>query len=443
MNEALELAIAAYRDGTLDGDGALLLEQALRGDGAAAVRASMALDGLIGQAFIGDAAAERSIAERLAAESSASTMVRAVQRSLGRRRRTTSAWPARLAVAALLLVALGGAWWAGLILPAATTECRVASGHGLVGRGSTTVAANAGTPLHSGDRLAADGPVALVWADGSRLDLASGAQVRVVRPGTGPGLLLERGTLTAEIARQRPGLPFAIATAEARIEVLGTHFTVSAQAQRTQVDLFTGVVRMLRVADGSKVVLRGMETATIATDVEFAAHALSEPDPVAGAAVPAPPLATAPTSDEPVWMPLFAADGLGEWSPQHGAWTWHDGTVRGVAGVQDAARLLGRLAYQDVELTCRLRVSDASVAEIQVGDYNWFAEVPAHDGAWVAVALTQHGTDLRVTVDGVAVPLQAGAGLPPRAGPLAFYVRQGGSLEIDSARVRVPTLMPR
>ncbi|MBA3938165.1 MAG: FecR domain-containing protein [Planctomycetes bacterium] len=295
--------------------------------------------------------------------------------------------------------------------------------------------------LRSGDRLAVNGPVALVWEDGSRLDLAAGAQVRVVRPGTGPGLLLERGTLTAEIARQRPGLPFAIATAEARIEVLGTHFTVSAQAQRTQVDLFTGVVRMLRVADGSKVVLRGMETATIAADVEFAAHPFSEPVPAAGAPAPAP--AAAPTGAEPVWIPLFATDGLGEWSPQHGTWTEHDGVVRGVAGAQDAARLLGRRDYQDVELTCRLRVSDALVAELQVGDYNWFAEIPAHDGAWVAVALTQHGNDLRVTVDGLAVPLLPGAGLPPRAGPLAFYVRPGGALEIDSARVRVPTQTPR
>ena len=452
MNEQLELAIAAYHDGTLDGDGAQLLTQALRGDGAAAVRASMALDGLIGQAFVSDADAQRSIAERLAAESSASTVVRAVQRSLGRRQRAPSPWPARLAVAALLLVALGGAWWAGLILPPAAEECRVASGHALVGRGSATLATTAGAVLRSGDRLASDGAVALVWADGSRLELGPATQVRVVRPGTGPGLVLERGTLEAEIARQRPGLPFAIATAEARIEVLGTHFIASAQAQRTQVDLFTGVVRMTRLADGGKVILQGMETATIAADTEFAAHALSEPVAAAAAPAAAPAPALAPVADGPAWTPLFAADGLGGWRQQHGTWTWHDGTVRGEAGAQDAARpagaqdaarLLGAQDYQDVELACRLRVSGAPVAEIQVGDYNWFAEIPARDGAWVAVALTQRGADLRVTVDGAAVPLQPGAGLAPRAGPLGFYIRQGGTLEIDSARVRVPAATPR
>jgi hypothetical protein len=292
--------------------------------------------------------------------------------------------------------------------------------------------------LRSGDRLACDGAVALVWADGSRLELGPATQVRVVPPGNGPGLVLERGALEAEIAKQRAGLPFAIATAEARIEVLGTHFTTTAQAQRTRVDLYTGVVRMTRLADGSKVVLQGMETATIAADAEFAAHALSD-----AVAAPAPAAAPVAATEEPAWAPAFAADGLGGWSQQHGTWTWHDGAVRGEAGAQDAARLLGRSDYQDIELTCRMRISGAPVGEVQVGGYNWFAEIPAHDGAWVAVALSQRGADLRVTADGVALPVQPGDGQPPRAGPLGFYIRQGGTLEIDSARIRVPTPKPR
>jgi hypothetical protein len=77
-------------------------------------------------------------------------------------------------------------------------------------------------------------------------------------------------------------------------------------------------------------------------------------------------------------------------------------------------------------------------AEVQVGNYNWFVEVPAGRD-WVHVALLQRGADLHVTADGVALALHPGDGAAMRSGPLAFYVMPGGTLEITEARFRTPS----
>jgi hypothetical protein len=75
------------------------------------------------------------------------------------------------------------------------------------------------------------------------------------------------------------------------------------------------------------------------------------------------------------------------------------------------------------------------VAEIQLGDYNWFFEVPAQAGAWTFLHLRQRGPSLTCAVDGATVTAQPGAGLAPRPGRLSFYIRPGGTLEIAEARL--------
>jgi hypothetical protein len=145
-----------------------------------------------------------------------------------------------------------------------------------------------------------------------------------------------------------------------------------------------------------------------------------------------------PSADEAAWRPLFAADCLDDWKPQHGRWSNRDGVVRGHDPRGGKARLIGAVPFADLELTCRLRVTGVEFAEVQVGDYNWFAEVPARGQDWVQLVITQRGAQLTITADGTALPLQAGAGGPMRAGPLAFYVMPGGTLEIAEARFRIP-----
>lgn len=439
MNERLALAIAAYHDGTLDDDGAALLVEALRGADAAAVHEQIAFDGLLGQVFTSDEVVVRSIRERLDAERSASAVVRAVRGSLTNTTRSARhsrrvAWLPRLAVAALLLVLIAGGWWMSLRGQARPGECRLEGAASVsLMRGGVAVPAPAGTRLLGGDHLTATDTATLVWADGSRLVLEPGTRVRLERPTLDPGLILEHGTLLAEIAPQRPGMSFAVATPEARVEVVGTRFHLTTAVQRTHVELHAGQVQVKRLTDARVLTLRPGDSVTVAAGEEFA---------VRSAATAVPPAATppvTPTAVEPAWKPLFPPDGLDGWVAQHGRWSNLNGIIRGEDPRNGKARLIGRHPVADVEVTCRLRISGAAFAEVQVGDYNWFVEVPAQGAEWVQVEVRQRGDDLRISADGVVLPLHAGDGKPPRAGPLAFYVMPGGVLEISDARFRMPT----
>lgn len=102
------------------------------------------------------------------------------------------------------------------------------------------------------------------------------------------------------------------------------------------------------------------------------------------------------------------------------------------------ARLLSRQHFADLELACRLRITGADFAEVQVGDYNWFVEVPARGGDWVELRLSQRGAAFTATANGAVLIPQAGAGTAMRPGPLGFYVMPGGTLEIADARIHIP-----
>jgi hypothetical protein len=440
MNQRIEQAIEAYQDGTLDAAGAEVLVNALRGAEAASVREAMALAGLLGQAFTTDAAVERSVRERLAGERSGSAVLQAVRRSItgrnrrSRRARVMSWWP-QVAAAAVLVVAIGGAVLFSGHLAQSTAECRIESSVALtVGSGTGLRTIMNGGALFAGERLTVPGKAVLVWADGSRVILGPETQVELTRPSSGPGCRLLVGAATAEIAPQRPGLPFAIATPESRIDVLGTRFRVVAGVRSTRVDLHEGAVRLTRVSDARTLTLRPAEFAVVADGEEFVARSTTR--------APSPTTVALPATTEPAWQPLFANTGLDGWIQQHGQWLNTHGHVRGQDPHWGKARLLWRHAVADLELSCRLRIIGVEFAEVQVGEYNWFAEVPSKGEEWVQVEIRQRGNDLSITADGVALPLKAGDGKPMRAGALGFYVMPGGTVEIFDARFRIPPPSP-
>lgn len=445
MSDVLAVAIAAYHDGTLDAAGAELLTTALRGPEAAAVGNRLALDGLLGQAFTTDDAVVRSIRERLDGERSASALVRAVHGALpprSRRHRRPAAWLPRLVTAALVLLMVGVVGWLFVIADAERPLCRLmAMDPVMVVRQAKPVTVTPGAGLYAGDRVHATTAVTLVWQDGSRLLLQPDALVVLSTTPRDHGVHLELGALSAEITRQRPDRSFVITTVEARVEVLGTRFQVQAGGQRTRLAVEQGNVRMTRLADGKAVIVGADQRVIVAAGEDFTVRPIVAVTTTPPATVPVvPPVA------EPAWKPLFADSGLEGWVMQHGRWSNLHGRIRGEDPHHGKVRLLGRHPFADLELTCRLRITGVDFAEVQVGDYNWFVEVPAKGGAksgeWVQVEITQRGDVLRVTADGVVLPLHAGDGRPMRAGPLAFYAMPGGTLEISDARFRIPVNTP-
>jgi len=422
MSDQFSLMIEAYYDGTLSEDDAQRLVTALSGSTAFVMRERVLFPSFLAQAFIVDEAVERSVSERIDAERAASTMVRAVQRSITttkRRRRPVrtyqTAWLAAASLAMALLTAV-------IVLSDSHKQkvsCHLTQvGDAHLHRNGNRVAVFPGMGLVVGDHLSLSSNATLMWEDRSTVTLLSGSEVDIPREQNHSRLTMRSGQLDADIAPQHGGFPFAISTPKAQISVLGTQFQVRADEQQTTCDLQHGAVRMLRLSDQRHVDLAAGETATIAANQPFIASLIKK------------------VTDERSWQPLFTSSTFADWQQQHGTWTFVDEVVRGHNAANGKVRIMSQTVYQDLELNCRMRILGAEMAEVQVGDYNWFVEVPARGTSWIEVHLQQQGEHLRVTADGIELMPKPGAGVAMRPGPISFYVMPGGTLEITAARFR-------
>jgi hypothetical protein len=423
--ERTDLLIESYLDGSLSPAGAETLAGLIRAGGpqAAEIHRRLEFTGLLGQALdLADAeAVARAVGERIDAEGESAAFARRIERSLPTRshaRRQAPRLPA-YAAAALVMAALLGAWWMAARQGAASWRVIAAAPGSLILRAGATLAAVSDLALATGDSLQAAGAVTLHGADGSSLVLDAGARLAIEAGTDGTRLRLERGELEADIARQPAHRMVVLTTALARVEVIGTRFTLAAAPTRTRLDLEHGVVRLTRLSDGAALEMHADQTATVADGAAFAVQPLHPP--------------AAGTEASIGEVPLFA-NGLAGWTQQHGSWSLDGEVVRG-SGDGGTARLLSRHPYGDLVLTCRLRMVDVDRAEVQVGDYNWFVTVPANGHRWIQLRLAVEGGTLRASADGVALPTEPGFGLAPRPGPLAFYV-MSGRLEIADARIR-------
>jgi len=107
---------------------------------------------------------------------------------------------------------------------------------------------SAGTLLLEGEASA----VQCRFPDGTLVMLTGDAEVHIADDGR-KRIRLSRGLLTAEVQPQPVGAPMLVETPTARVEVLGTMMTLSAEADRTSVRVDSGRVRLSRLVDGSEV----------------------------------------------------------------------------------------------------------------------------------------------------------------------------------------------
>jgi len=104
------------------------------------------------------------------------------------------------------------------------------------------------------------------YPDGTRLEvgpettIASFTQWRArgAAPGAAGGkyLLLQQGTLTADVAAQPKGIPMILGTPLADIQVLGTRLAVAAGPESTRVEVRQGAVAVMRRSDRAAVSVR-------------------------------------------------------------------------------------------------------------------------------------------------------------------------------------------
>lgn len=122
-----------------------------------------------------------------------------------------------------------------------------------------------GRDLRAGESVS--GAAALRFLDGSRVELAEGAELAELRENGGR---LTRGSLQAHVAK-RTERAFTIATPHAEAVVLGTRFSLRIDGAATILEVREGKVRLKR-ADGATVDVGPGFTATAARGTSFAAR---------------------------------------------------------------------------------------------------------------------------------------------------------------------------
>ncbi len=173
----------------------------------------------------------------------------AVERRL-RRRRTQHWWP--LALAALLLCGVGLVWLgnvSGNVSGADVPRCFFAAHAVALGDGA--VIPKTGTLLPAGMQLSVrTGDVALRWSDSTDMQLTTGSTITIEDPAQGKHLLFQRGSVEATVAKQPAGRPLIIRTPLALVQVVGTQFILTSEADQTHLHVIHGQVKIAAVSGG-------------------------------------------------------------------------------------------------------------------------------------------------------------------------------------------------
>lgn len=401
--------IEAWLDGSLDDAGCADLAREIAADHALATRLADAsrLDLALGIAHGRRPDLAGGVMAGLRGSASRVRLRQSVMRDLPRRRPTRwMPWPWLALAAAACLAFL-------LLLPPGGRPAPVDGLGAIVGvttavelrRDGQDLVAAPGLRLRRGDTVrvpAEAGAGAVLDAGAARLELGPGGELAVT---SADALHLASGTLRATVEPRGPMPALVFTTPQAQASVLGTVLALAIDGQSTHLEVERGRVALM--AHG--------RPATVEVGVGGSAIAAAGADPIA-----IPPL-----------QPLFIS-GLDGWVEERGSWSWRDGVVQG-GRLDQRSRLASRRSYGDFMLDCRIRVVGTSGAEVQAGDYSWFIRVP-HEGGWHAVRIIRRGTLRAASIDGQPAEILS-EGDARSGGPLAFYVRDGGSIEIRDARI--------
>lgn len=207
----------------------------------------------------------------------------------------------RIALGSIMTVALAAALLALWVRPARRSGqgAPVAYAGLTLERGAVTLA---GRPIDQGGtaRVSVEAPLALAVGASVQLALDRGATVQVVGParltlsGTAAevAIRLDEGQVQAQVSHRGPNETFAVITRDARVEVRGTRFTVTATARGSHVEVTEGRVAV-RFSDGRNVLVPAGKSVDSAVTPD---DATASPAPPGEVAPPPSPPSSAPSS---------------------------------------------------------------------------------------------------------------------------------------------------
>ncbi len=192
------------------------------------------------------------------ARPAAIALLSATIRAQGRRQEVRRVAKGLCAVAALLVLSLGGWLWLRSPQGLEVQSAQLA----LVTRGEASVAATSGSRLEAGMRVGttSGGSVRMRFKTGSQVWLEEHSELEVLSTGEDQHLRLSAGRLRADVVHLLPGQRFRIVTPDTELEVKGTRFTVEWAAEAACAGQ---AATRLRVEEGVVWVRHGQEEAEI------------------------------------------------------------------------------------------------------------------------------------------------------------------------------------
>jgi FecR protein len=272
----LEQLLAAWRNGELSSQQSAELARLLSDS---RMRSELVSEWLLDEAIYHTLRAETDLASQRTA-SQAQTMPSRARTRPGRSRRRGFGWLTwhevrislgwSLGMAVAACVALCGLYLYFQKAPAG--QLAEARGGVLVQRADGTLAGPGESTLYPGDRVRvpAGGAAVLSWGgEPTRLELRENSEIEFGSRLRGKRLRLATGVIEAEVAPQPWWRPMILGTPQARIRVVGTHFTLTATPTLTRLDVFLGEVLLLKthLAAGDSersVTVRGGQTVSAA-----------------------------------------------------------------------------------------------------------------------------------------------------------------------------------
>lgn len=121
--------------------------------------------------------------------------------------------------------------------------------------------ASTGKPISIGETLVADGPVVVVYPDGTRLCLAHDTSITF--GGRGKTISVGKGEVAADVTPQPRDEPMIFVTAGAEVRVVGTYLTVASRPESTLVTVEKGRVQVTRKSDHWSIPVREGQYAAV------------------------------------------------------------------------------------------------------------------------------------------------------------------------------------
>jgi hypothetical protein len=124
-------------------------------------------------------------------------------------------------------------------------------------------AARAGQDLLPGHEIESGELAVAEFPDGTRLELAGPSAVRLNQGPAGRQIVLARGTVLAEVARQPADRPTVFVTPHAEVTILGTSLRVETGPEGSEILVIQGRVRLMPRAGGNTADLEGGQIAWV------------------------------------------------------------------------------------------------------------------------------------------------------------------------------------